>query len=176
MEWHVQLVAQLMRDIAGSRLKLIDMPAYESAERDSWFAMAEALLSHGGDGLVVVRGLDVPRSRMPHSEGWPFDTAILCGRSVAAYRQRALEEARRAFPSAFIAACGGIHVADDAFDAIGLADVIVENEAFTRFGPGLVPLFLNKLAMRINLLHREGLIDAPVLAAYQRQRFATTLH
>ncbi|HPA17213.1 MAG TPA: hypothetical protein PLU30_05665 [Verrucomicrobiae bacterium] len=170
---HVQRVAQLMRDIAGDKLNLLDMPAFEPPDRNRWLDLAGAFLSHGGGGLVVVRGLEVPKSRVPHSEDWPFTTAIQCGKSLAPYRHGAIEDARRAFPSAFIAACGGIHIADEAFDALGFANVIVENEAFTRFGPGLVPLFQNKIAMRVNFLHREELIDAPELTAYQRLRFAS---
>jgi hypothetical protein len=86
---------------------------------------------------------------------------------VAPYRQRAIADARQAFPSAFIAACGGFHRRDDAFDACRYANVIVETEAFTRYGPGLARSLLGKLALRLRYLQKQGLTEAADLTTYQ---------
>jgi hypothetical protein len=163
--------AERMCAAANGRLNLVELPAFEEAETDGWLELAEAFLAGGGDGLVAVSGQDVPRLSVPWPEQWPFDTAIRCGASMAAYRQRAIEAARRAFPRAFIAACGGFHRREEAFSACEHANVIVENEAYTRFGPGIAIALLNKLALRLRYLQKQGVAAAGDLAGYQRSRW-----
>lgn len=163
--------AERMCAAANGRLNLVEMPAFEEAGTDSWLELAGAFLAGGGDGLVAVSGQEVPRLNVPRPEQWPFDTAIRCGASMAAYRQLAIEQARHAFPAAFIAACGGFHRREEAFNACEYANVIVENEAFTRFGPGIAITLLNKLALRLRFLQKQGVIEASDLAAYQQSRW-----
>lgn len=152
---------------------LVEMPAFEEAETGGWLELAEAFLAGGGDGLVAVGGQEVPKESVPRPDRWPFDTAIRCGASLADYRQRAIEQARRAFPCALLAACGGFHRRDEAFRACEHANVIVENEAYTRFGPGIATALLNKLALRLRYLQKQGQAEACDLATYQRSRWET---
>jgi hypothetical protein len=163
--------AERMTDIAAGKLKLVEMPACEAVAQDAWLGLVEAFLSGGGDGVVAVGGLEVPRSRLPDPDRWPFDTALLCGASLADYRQRAIEEVRRRHATAFLAACGGFHSRDEAFRACEYANVIVENEAFTRYGPGIARRLLNKLVLRLNHLQRKGVIESNRLADYQQRRW-----
>jgi hypothetical protein len=163
--------ARVLCERAEDRLRLVEMPAYREDEREIWLDRVAAFLSAGGQGVVAVHGLEVPREKLPQPKTWPFETALWCGASMADYRQRAIEDVRRAFPSAFIIASGGFHHRDEAFRAIEYANAIAETEAFTRFGPGLAPVLLNKLALRLKFLHRQGQIDSVNLHAYQRQRW-----
>lgn len=163
--------ARLMARVAPAKLKLVELPAYEEDQRDAWLGLVRAFATHGGDGIVAVRGLAVPRSAVPRPDQWPCETALLCGADLASYRQRAIADARQAFPTAFIAACGGFHRRDEAFDACQQANVIVETEAFTRYGPGLARSLLGKLALRLRYLQNKGLTDAADLPAYQRQQW-----
>ena len=164
--------AQRMRAAAEGRLNLVEMPACEEAEIAPWLALAEAFLAGGGDGIVAVSGQTVPRDSVPRPDQWPFQTAVRCGASMAAYRQRAIEAARRTFPGVFIAACGGFHRREEAFQACEYANVIVENEAYTRFGPGIARVLLNKLALRLKVIEREGQLDQATLYAYQQERWS----
>lgn len=148
--------AEVFGEAAGEKLKLVEMFAYEEEERETWFRLAGSFLSGGGDGLVAVTGRKVSAGEVPGSPDWGFESAVLCGKGLARYRQRAIEEARKEFPRAFLVACGGIHGRDAAFDACEHANVIAENEAYTRYGPGLAPVLLNKLVLRLNFLHRQG--------------------
>jgi hypothetical protein len=157
--------------LAGERLKLVEMPPYEEAGREAWLDLVGAFIEGGGDGLLAVSGLEVDRSSVPPGRPWPYETALLWGRSLAPYRQRAIEDARRRFPRAFIAACGGLHDPAESFQAFEHADVIMENEAFTRYGPGLSPLILNKLVLRLNALQRRGESASNRLADYQKARW-----
>lgn len=164
--------ARLLRRHVPDRLKLVEMPAYAESERDAWLENVSAFLTNGGDGIVAVRGLGVPRCRVPDPVNWPLASALWCGASMGPYRQRAIEDTRRAFPSCFIIASGGFHQRDEAFRACEYANAIAENEAFTRFGPGLAPVLLNKLALRLKFLQRKGLIESIELAEFQRLRWS----
>lgn len=165
------LAAALMTDLAGDRLKLIEMAPYEPSQRAHWLDSVKAFLDGGGDGIVAVSGLPVPCSRVPKPDRWPFDSAILCGASMRDYRQRAIEDARRCFPSAFIAACGGFHEGSEAFRALKFANVIMENEAFTRFGPAMARSLLSRLVGRLDYLKRTGTTDAENLVEYQQSEW-----
>jgi len=113
----------------------------------------------------------VPKEQTPNPARWPFETAIQCGASLAAYRQTAIEAARRAFPALFIAACGGFHRREEAFQACEYANVIVENEAYTRYGPGIALQLLHKLVLRLRFLHRDGQLESEELWAFQQARW-----
>lgn len=161
----------LLAELAGEKLKLVEMPPYEEPGREAWLDLVGAFLEGGGDGILAVSGLEVDRSRVPPGRPWPYETALLWGKSIAPYRQRAIEAARPRFPSAFIAACGGLHDPSESFQALEHANVILENEAFTRYGPGLSPLILNKAVLRLNALHRRGESASARLSEYQRARW-----
>lgn len=163
--------AEVLATSAGDKLKLVDLPAYAETENSVWRDRVSAFLTNGGDGVVAVRGLEVPRSNVPDPSRWPYETALWCGASMAAYRQRAIEDLRREFPSAFIIASGGFHQRDEAFRACEHANAIAENEAFIRYGPGLAPVLLNKLVARLKFLHRASQIECPQLEEFQRSRW-----
>jgi hypothetical protein len=166
-----RLTGSLMAEFAPGKLNLVEMLPYEPEEQDDWLQLAGEFLDAGGDGLVAVRGIEVPRSRVPKPDHWPYETAIMCGESMGPYRQRAIEAARQAFPSAFLAACGGFHDRDEAFKACRYANVIMENEAFTRLGPGIARHLLRKLVDRLRVLERKGVVPVADLASYQRQEW-----
>jgi len=168
-EREFRATAELMLRVAGDRLKLVEMPPYEPPNRDGWLSLVSAFLDGGGDGLVAVCGMEVPVTRLPKGERWPFATAVLCGRSLASYRQRAIEDARRAFPQALIVASGGFYSRDEAFRACQFANLIADTEGFTRYGPGLSRTMLKKLAQRLSFLQREGETAAETLVEYQQQ-------
>ncbi len=163
--------AELIAESASGKLNLVEMLPYEPDEQDAWLHLAAAFLDGGGDGLVCVRGIEVPKSRVPEPKLWPYETAIMCGDIMEPYRQRAIEAARLAFPSAFLAACGGFHDRDEAFKACQHANVIMENEAFTRYGPAIARHLLRKLVDRLRVLHRKGIIAKADLATYQQQQW-----
>lgn len=161
-------VAQTMSTAASSRLLLVEMPATDNLQEDRWLELVDGFVGGGGHGIVAVGGRKVRREQTPDPASWPFDAAFQCGASLASYRQTAIEAARRTFPQLFIAACGGFHHRDEAFRACEYANVIVENEAFTRFGPGIVLQFLHKLVLRLRHLQRTGQIETSELWAFQQ--------
>lgn len=172
--WKPQIfrrVAQAMSAAAPGRLLLAEMPAFERCDESGWLGLVGAFVDGGGDGIVAVGGRELPREQTPDPARWPFESAIQCGASLAAYRQTAIEAARRALPSLFIAACGGFHRREEAFQACEHANVIVENEAYTRYGPGIVLQLLHKLVLRLRYLQRAGLSDSDELWAFQRARW-----
>ena len=163
--------ASLMSSVAGRKLKLVELLGCEEAERVEWLSLVETFCSSGGDGLVAVGGLEVPRSRVPQPDQWPFETAVLCGASIQPYRQWAVEQVRRLCPDVFIVACGGFHTDCEAFTACQFANVIMENEAFTRYGPGIACKLLARLVLRLRALQREGTIQSDRLVDYQQARW-----
>ncbi len=164
--------AVTLRSAAQDRQVLVEMPAMDDGlPVDRWLDLVGAFVTHGGDGIVAVGGREVPRERTPSPAGWPFASAIQCGASLAGSRQAAIEAARGAFPQLFIAACGGFHHGDEAFRACQYANVIVENEAYTRFGPGLAVQLLHKLVLRLRALARSGEAESANLWAYQQARW-----
>jgi hypothetical protein len=165
--------AEAMRAAATGRLLLIELPAFEDPDEAEWLNVVGAFVEGGGDGIVAVRGREVPRDQTPNPTTWPFPSAIQCGASLAAYRQKAILAARQAFPDLFIAACGGFHCRDEAFRACEYANVIAENEAYTRFGPGIVLKLLNQLVLRLRYLRRSGQIDSGGLWSYQQSLWQT---
>lgn len=163
--------AQAMSAAAPGRLLLVEMPAFENSGERNWLDLVGAFSDGGGAGIVAAGGREVPRDQTPNPARWPFETAIQCGASLAAYRQTAIEAARRAFPSLFIAACGGFHRREEAFQACQYANVIVENEAYTRYGPGIALQLLHKLVLRLRFLHRDGQIESEELWGFQQSRW-----
>ena len=164
-------VAQAMSAAAPGQLLLVEMPAFANPDQASWLDLVGAFVEGGGNGIVAVGGREVPREQTPKPACWPFESAIQCGASLAAYRQTAIEAARRAFPALFIAACGGFHRREEAFRACEHANVIVENEAYTRYGPGIVLQLLHKLVLRLRYLQRAGQIDSEELWDFQQARW-----
>ena len=132
---------------------------------------ANDLMAFGAWQWLHQHGREVPREQTPNPACWPFESAIQCGASLAAYRQTAIEAARQAFPTVFIAACGGFHRREEAFRACEHANVIVENEAYTRYGPGIVLQLLHKLVLRLRYLQRAGQIDSEELWDFQQARW-----
>ena len=63
----------------GQPAKLVDLPAYAEQEGPVWLDRVSAFLSNGGDGIVAVRGLEVPRSCVPDPAQWPYETPFRCG-------------------------------------------------------------------------------------------------
>ncbi len=114
-------------------------------------------------------GRRVSREQVPHPQQWPFETALRMGGSLETFRQWAIEELRGAHPSAFLAASGGFHQANDANRACRHANVIMETEAFTRYGPGIARKMLVRLAERLDFLTKKGHIPSPRLDDLQQQ-------
>ena len=168
---HYFEAARVLRQIAPDKLLLVEMPAFECEGESAWLEQIGAFLRGGGDGIVAVRGRVVPREKLPQPDKWPYEMALQCGASLAPYRQTAIESARRTFPKCFIAACGGFHRREEAFSACEFANIIVENEAFTRFGPGIAIQLLHKLALRLRFLVRDGQIPENCLWRYQQNRW-----
>ena len=74
--------AELMAHWAPGKLNLVEMLPYEPEGQDDWLQLAGAFLNSGGDGLVAIRGLEVPRSCIPNPDLWPYESAIMCGESM----------------------------------------------------------------------------------------------
>ncbi len=164
--------AEALRTHAGDRPVLVEMPAMDGEIcSDRWLELVGAFVDGGGSGIVAVGGRAVPGAQTPAPAGWPFPSAIRCGASLAACRQAAIEAARRAFPRLLIAACGGFHHRDEALRACEYANVIVENEAYTRFGPGIAVQLLHQLVLRLRYLERTGKIESTELWAFQQARW-----
>ena len=161
-------VAQAMSDAGQGRLLLVEMPAFDNGNKARWLDLIGGFVEGGGGGIVAVGGREVSREQIPNPQAWPFETAIQFGASLGEYRQTAIETARREFPDLFIAACGGLHDRDEAFRVCEYANVIVETEAFTRFGPGITLKWLHKLVLRLRHLQRSGQIDSEELWVYQQ--------
>ncbi len=168
--------AQLMSVSAQRKLNLVEMPPCEDHDRGQWLKLAEAFLANGGDGLVAVGGIPITAERIPAAARWPDGQAMMFGRSQAPYRQRAIEAARLEFPTAFIAACGGIHDRGDAFKVYEHANVIMETEAFTRYGPGLSRVLLKSVAARLRVLHKREEICSANLETFQTSRWRNVPH
>ena len=163
--------AQLMASLAPKHLNLVEMPPFDNTDRAGWLGLVESFLGNGGMGLVAVYGLEVPKDQVPKPAKWPYDEGVLFGASLGPYRQRAIEAARQRFPKAFIAASGGFHGRDAAFEASEYANVIMESEAFTRYGPGLSRVLLKKLALRLKVLEKQGVASSTRLVDYQLSRW-----
>ena len=149
-------------------LKLVELPPCNEAGRDDWRALADAFLTNGGDGIVAVGGQRVGREDVPNPQRWPFESAFRMGGSLAGCRQWAIEELRRTYPKSFIAASGGFHHGNEANRACVHANVIMETEAFTRYGPGIARKMLARLAERLNFLAKKGHLPSPELHALQQ--------
>ncbi len=168
----IAATARRMASGAADALKLVELPACGEADRAGWMAMADAFLTHGGDGVVAVGGRRVPRCEVPQGRPWPFETALRMGGSLEPCRQWALDALRTAYPSSFLAASGGFHQANDANRACRYANVIMETEAFTRYGPGIARKMLARLAERLDFLAHKGHIPSPRLSDLQQQSWS----
>jgi hypothetical protein len=161
--------ARRMRDNAPNKLNLVEMPACKPEQREAWSKLADAFITQGGNGFVAVGGQRVDRQFVPFPEQWPYPYALRLGGSLADCRQWAISSLRQRYPHAFIAASGGFHHGNEANRACGFANVIVETEAFTRYGPGMARRLLQRLAERLAFLARRGEIPQTDLCWLQQQ-------
>lgn len=110
--------AELLGKKAGQKLKLAKLGPYDDTKekRSEWQALLNSWMQGGGDGVVVTNAYMVPRSQVPSSR-WGYDWAGRSGRFLHEYRDRAVRDARREFPSAVIIATGGIDTGEEAWRA-----------------------------------------------------------
>jgi len=171
----IAATAARMAAAAPDLLKLVELPACQESERQNWLTQADAFLANGGDGIVAVGGRLAHKIEMPDPQHWPYDTALRLGGSLAECRQWAIEELRRRYPTAFIAASGGFHRGNEANRACAHANVILETEAFTRYGPGIARKMLTRLAERLNFLSHKGHLPSSNLHRLQLQAWTDRL-
>ena len=160
--------AALMSADAPTHLKLMELPACSERDQPARLAQAEAFLASGGDGLVAVGGLEVPREQVPRSPSWPFAKALKSGGSLAMSRQWLIEQLRRRHASCFLAACGGFHDGSEIISACDHANVVMETEAFTRYGPGMARKLLSRLSRRMSFLKKNGTVPSGMLHDMQQ--------
>jgi hypothetical protein len=165
--------ANLMAVEAAQQLKLVELPACLVDGYREHLALADAFLEGGGDGVVSVGGLEVARQHVPNSDSWPFAKAIKSGGSVANCRQWMTEQLRKRHPTCFLAACGGFHDGSEAISACEHANVIVETEAFTRYGPGMARKLLARLSRRMRFLQKKGIVESGRLYDMQQDMWAS---
>lgn len=110
--------AQRVKETARDRPAFLKMGPYDDTleKRTESLELAAAWLDGGGDGLVVVNTYMVPKEEVP-SKDWGYPSAGRSGRFLQEYRQRAIIDARAAFPNTLIIATGGIDSADQAWEA-----------------------------------------------------------
>jgi hypothetical protein len=68
-----------------------------------------------------------------------------------------------------LAACGGFHNGGEAISACEHANVIMETEAFTRYGPGMARKLLARLSRRMSFLQKSGRVESGRLIDLQKQ-------
>ncbi|MHB9080181.1 MAG: hypothetical protein ACYC3X_22125 [Pirellulaceae bacterium] len=61
---HFRSAAQSMSAAATGRLLLVEMPAFEPVDTNSWLNLVDAFVDGGGDGLVAVGGREVSREHL----------------------------------------------------------------------------------------------------------------
>ncbi len=160
--------ASLMSAAAPTHLKLMELPGCSESNQPDRLVLADSFLAGGGEGLVAVGGLEVTRQQVPRPQSWPFAHAIKSGGSLAMCRQWLIEELRRRHPSSFLAACGGFHNGSEAISACEHANVIMETEAFTRYGPGMARKLLTRLSRRMSFLQKKGTVPSGTLHELQQ--------
>ncbi len=156
--------AELIARRAGPKLKLVKMGPYEDNEeqRQGWLELAAAWLGGGGDGLVAVNTLMVKKEDVPSNE-WGYPSAGRSGTFLQPYRDRAISDARTAFPGAVIIGTGGINSAEQAWSALNAgADALEGYTPYTFSGFGL----LLDMAAGIKTRLKEAGYDT--LAAFQK--------
>ena len=130
--------AQLIKSIAGEKLKLVKMGPYAQGRNADWLQLAAAWLEGGGDGIVAVNTYLVPKEDVPSRE-WGYPSAGRSGKFLQTYRQRAIADARANFPKAVIIATGGIDSADQAWQSLEAgADLFEGYTPYTFHGFGLL--------------------------------------
>lgn len=134
--------ANLVREVAPEKLAQVKMGPYDSQQKDAWLRLVEGWLK-GGDGVTAVNTYLVPKEQVP-SGRWGYSSAGKSGRFLAPYRNRAIEDARDAFPEAVIFATGGIDSSDEAYLSFDLgADAVEGYTPFTYKGLGLQRRLMN---------------------------------
>ena len=160
--------AQLMKEwTSEGTLLLVKMGPYEpdNDARKNWLALAKAWMENGGDGIVAVNTYMTPKQFVP-SKKWGYPSAGRSGRFLQNYRQRAVLDARQAFPDAFIIATGGIDSSEQAMQAFYAgANAIEGYTPYIFSGFGLV----KEIAKGVE---QQLLSDGyETLAAFQKERF-----
>lgn len=147
--------AELVARKAPGKLKLVKMGPFDGDEEQSsyWLGLVDAWLEGGADGIVAVNTYAVPNNQVP-SKSWGYPSAGRSGRFLQDYRQRAIADARRTFPSAVIIATGGIDSGQQAWNAFEAgADALEGYTPYTFHGFGL----LREMALHIReQLARHG--------------------
>jgi dihydroorotate dehydrogenase len=150
--------AELITRIAGSeKLSLVKMGPYEQYKSEPWIDLVGAWLEGGGDGVVVVNTVQVPKERLPMSE-WGYESAGRSGRALQHYRQRAIADVRTNFPEAIIIASGGIESAEQAWMCFEAGAHAIEGYTpYTFYGFGLFSRIAKGLEEKLDLLEVETL-------------------
>jgi dihydroorotate dehydrogenase len=145
--------AELLKSGAGMKLKLVKMGPFDDAQapRAEWASLVRAWIEGGGDGVVATNAYSVPRAQVP-SGHWGYDWAGRSGTFLHPYRDRAIREARKEFPDAFIIATGGIDSGTEAWRCFEAgADLLEGYTPYTFEGFGLVA----KVAKELRALLRQ---------------------
>lgn len=133
--WHVEIMSSILE---SKQLKLVKMGPYEQYKKDPWIELVGTWMENGGDGVVLVNSVQVPRERLPMRE-WGYDSAGRSGRALQHYRQRAIEDVRVNFPKALIIATGGIESAEQAWNCFEAGAHALEGYTpYTFYGFGLL--------------------------------------
>ncbi len=133
--------ARAIRKHAGSRLLLVKIGPYEPEDKEKSLALVSGFLEGGGNGVATTNTKMIPKEQLPEGirDVWGYASAGRSGRFLSEYRIRSVRDIRRKFPSAVIAATGGIYSADDAFKAFCAGANLVKGfTPYAYFGTGLV--------------------------------------
>ena len=110
----------------------------DTLKRKEWLSLVNAYLEGGGNGIVAVNTFMVPKEKVP-TKNWGYPSAGRSGAFLQEYRQRAIRDARKAFPNITIIATGGIDSVEEAWDAFRAgANAIECYTSYTFHGFGLL--------------------------------------
>lgn len=147
--------AELMKDRAGGKLRLVKMGPYDDTSESgaNWNALLQNWMDGGGDGIVATNAYPVPRGQVP-SPTWGYAFAGRSGRFLHPFRDRAVRDAKQMFPSAVVVATGGIDSGAEALKAFEAgADMLEGYSPYTFEGFGLLARISREL---VRLLHQKG--------------------
>lgn len=145
--------AELLKKKVGRKAKLVKMGPYEDEPeaRSEWLGLLRGWMDGGGDGAVCVNTYTVPRTQVP-AGNWGYPTAGRSGRFLREYRNRALRDARAAFPESLIVATGGIDTGLEAWNAFEAGANLIEGYTpyiFEGFG------LLRDIALQLRSILRD---------------------
>ncbi len=132
--------AKAMRKHAGGKLLLVKIGPYGSEDREGVFKLINGFMEGGGNGIATTNTKMVKKEELPERirNTWGYSSAGRSGRFLSEYRIRSVKDMRRRFPSAVIAATGGIFSGEDAFSTFCAGATFVEGyTSYTYFGTGL---------------------------------------